>query len=107
VIYGFQSMMTRGSGRPNWLKLAWDYLRMPRFNPLWMTDANRGVVAFNLSYLFEEAAMLQEAMTLLLADVAAGKLRVPRVTTFPLEKARDAHEALQAGQTVGKLALVP
>jgi NADPH:quinone reductase-like Zn-dependent oxidoreductase len=107
VIYGFQSMMTRGSGRPNWLKLAWDYLRMPRFNPLWMTDANRGVVAFNLSYLFAEQAMLQEAMTPLLADVAAGKLRVPRVTTFPLEKAREAHEALQAGQTVGKLALVP
>jgi NADPH:quinone reductase-like Zn-dependent oxidoreductase len=107
VIYGFASMMTRGSGRPNWLKLVWDYLRMPRFNPLWMTDANKGVVAFNLSYLFAETAMLQEAMTPLLADVAAGKLRVPKVSTFPLDQARDAHQALQGGQTVGKLALVP
>lgn len=107
IIYGFQSMMTRGSGRPNWFKLVWDYLRMPRFNPLWMTDANKGVVAFNLSYLFSETGMLHEAMTPLLEAVAAGRLRVPKVTSFPLEKARDAHEALQTGQTVGKLVLVP
>jgi NADPH:quinone reductase-like Zn-dependent oxidoreductase len=107
VIYGFQTMMTRGSGRPNWLKLAWDYLRLPRFNPLLMTDANKGVVAFNLSYLFDENPMLQEAMAGLFEGVTAGQLKVPQVTQFPLEKVAEAHRALQSGQTVGKLVLIP
>jgi NADPH:quinone reductase-like Zn-dependent oxidoreductase len=107
VIYGFQTMMTRGSGRPNWLKLAWDFLRLPRFNPLLMTDANKGVVAFNLSYLFDENSMLQEAMAGLFEGVACGQLKVPQVTQFPLEKAAEAHRALQSGQTVGKLVLIP
>lgn len=107
VIYGFQTMLTRGSGRRNWLKLAWNYLRLPRFNPLFMTDANKGVVAFNLSYLFHENDVMQEAMGHLLTALEAGRLKPAAVTPFPLDQVRAAHEALQSGQTVGKIALVP
>lgn len=45
VVYGFHSMLPRGGGRPNWLKLAYDYLRTPRFNPLDLTNDNRSVLA--------------------------------------------------------------
>jgi NADPH:quinone reductase-like Zn-dependent oxidoreductase len=107
VVYGFQAMMTRGKGMPNWLKLAWDWLRLPRFNPLEMTDANKGVVAFNLSYLFDESALLEEALGVLLTELDRGRLRPPKVTTFPLERVAEAHRALQSGDTVGKLVLVP
>ncbi|MGC4090520.1 MAG: hypothetical protein QM756_22155 [Polyangiaceae bacterium] len=40
VIYGFHSMMSHG-GIPNPLKLVWQYLRTPRFNPLEMVDRTR------------------------------------------------------------------
>jgi NADPH:quinone reductase-like Zn-dependent oxidoreductase len=107
VVYGFTSMLSRGRGRPNWLKLAWDYLRTPRFHPLQLVDANKGVVGFNLSYLFEEQTLLGEAVSRMLGEVEAGALRPLPVTEFPLADAAEAHRALQSGTTVGKLALVP
>ena len=107
VVYGFTGMLTRGSGRPNWLKLAWDFLRTPRFHPLEMVNVNKGVVGFNLSYLFEEQGLLDEAMTRMLAEAQASVLRPLPVTEFALADAGAAHVALQSGATVGKLVLVP
>jgi NADPH:quinone reductase-like Zn-dependent oxidoreductase len=107
VVYGFTSMLSRGSGRPNWLKLAWDFLRTPSFNPLELVDSNKGVVGFNLSYLFEEQHLLEEAMTRLLSELQAGVLRPLPVTELPLSQAPEAHRALQSGTSVGKLALIP
>lgn len=107
IIYGFTSMLSRGRGRPNWLKLAREFLRIPRFHPLQMVDANKGVIAFNLSYLFEEQTMLAESMERMLGELASGVLRPLPVTEFPLAEASEAHRALQSGATVGKLVLVP
>jgi synaptic vesicle membrane protein VAT-1 len=107
IIYGFTSMLSRGRGRPNWLKLAREFLRIPRFHPLQMVDANKGVIAFNLSYLFEEQTLLTESMTRMLGELESGALRPLPVTSFPLADAGEAHRALQSGSTVGKLVLVP
>ena len=63
VVYGFHSMMPRSGGRPNWPKLAADYLRTPRFNPLTMTNDSKSVLAFNLSYLFDRYEILELAMS--------------------------------------------
>ncbi|MFN7134248.1 MAG: synaptic vesicle VAT-1 family membrane protein [Myxococcales bacterium] len=106
VVYGFHSMLPH-SGRPNWLKLARDWLRTPRFNPLDMTNANRSVLAFNLSYLFDEQRRFVEAMARLRGWIDEGRIPPPRVTTFPLAQVADAHRALESGQTVGKLVLLP
>jgi synaptic vesicle membrane protein VAT-1 len=106
VVYGFHSMLVRGRGKPSWPKLAWDYLRTPRFDPLGMTGDNRSVLAFNLSYLFDRTALLREAMGQLLTWVSEGRLRSPSVQTFPLDGVADAHRALESGTTTGKLVLV-
>jgi synaptic vesicle membrane protein VAT-1 len=107
IVYGFTSMLSRGSARPNWLKLAWDYLRLPRFHPLQMVDANKGVIAFNLSYLFDQHELLTEAVTRMLGELETGALRALPVTEFALSDASEAHRVLQSGTTVGKLALIP
>lgn len=107
IVYGFSSMLSRGRATPNWLKVVREFLKTPRFSPLEMIDSNKGVVAFNLSYMFEEQALLEEAMTRMLGEVAAGKLRPLPVTEFSLADAGEAHKALQTGSTVGKLALIP
>lgn len=122
VVYGFHSMFRRGNaaddsnqggllrrlwgaGRPDYAKLAADWLRTPRFNPLDLTNLNRSVLAFNLSYLFDNTEFLAEAMTRMLDWVATGDLVPPTVTTFPLEGVADAHRAIESGTTVGKLVL--
>lgn len=107
VIYGFHTMLPRRGGRPNWLKLAKDYLRTPRFNPLDLTNDNKSVLAFNLSYLFEELHLLRDGIALMEEHLAAKRLVVPRITTYPLAEVARAHRDIESAQTVGKLVLVP
>jgi NADPH:quinone reductase-like Zn-dependent oxidoreductase len=106
LIYGFASMLPR-DGRLNWPRLAWDWLRTPRFNPLQMTQRNRSVLACNLSFLSAHADRLAEGMRWLLARFEAGELHAPPVTAYPLARAADAQRAIESGATVGKLVLKP
>jgi NADPH:quinone reductase-like Zn-dependent oxidoreductase len=106
IIYGFHSMMRKdGPGTPNYAKLAIDWARTPRFNPLDMTNDNKSVMAFNLSYLFEESGLLEEAMARLMALVNAGAIAPPPTTSFAFDKVADAHRAIESGNTTGKLVL--
>jgi len=58
-------------GPKEWVKLAWDFVRTPRFMPLDMTATNRSVLAFNLSFLFGEHELLRKCMTDILGCVRA------------------------------------
>jgi synaptic vesicle membrane protein VAT-1 len=106
VVYGFHSMFRRGRGRPDYLKLAYDYWRTPRFDPIRMTGSNKSVMAFNLSYLFDRTALFAEAMDELLGWVADGRLGPLPVEAYPFDRVADAHRALESARTVGKLAIV-
>lgn len=105
VVYGFHTMFSKGRGTPNWIKMAWDWLRTPSFNPLEMTGANKSVLAFNLSYLFDRKQILQGAIDCLGKWIEEGKIQPPKVAVYPFEKVADAHRDLESGKTVGKLVL--
>jgi NADPH:quinone reductase-like Zn-dependent oxidoreductase len=107
VVYGFHSMLSTHGGVANYFKLIRQYFRVPRWSPLNMTRDNKSLFAFNLSFLFHRKDLLQEAMQDLLTWVEEGKIKSPPVQPFPLEKAADAHRALESGATVGKLILKP
>ena len=107
VVYGFHSMLPKQGGKPNWPKLALDYVRTPRFSPLAMTNESRSVLAFNLSYLFDRVDLLQEAMTQLAGWFDSGALVAPPVKTYPLADVARAHADLESGTTIGKLVLIP
>ena len=88
-----------------YLKAALGLLKMPRFNPLSMATENKGVVAFNLSFLFGRTDLLQAAVNDLTTWVAAGRIQMPRVRSFALAEVAKAHQALESGETTGKLVL--
>jgi len=106
VVYGFSSMIPKGRGTPSYLKLALKYLSTPRFHPLQMTGANKSVMAFNLSYLFERHDLLQKAMHAMLELFGQGRLWPLGVREFALRDAAQAQAALESGDTTGKLVLV-
>ena len=105
-VYGFASMLPN-NGRLNWFKLAWHWLRTPRFNPLKMTQENRSVLAANLSFLTEHATMLREGLLWLLERFADGRLKPLPVEIFDLADAGVAQARIESGKTVGKIVLVP
>lgn len=105
-IYGFASMLPH-DGKLNWLKMAWDWLRTPRFNPLDMTQSNKSVLAANLSFLSAHAGLLRSGMQELLTLFAEEKLTPPAITEFALADAAKAQADIESGKTVGKLVLIP
>ena len=70
-----------------------------------MTQENKSLIAFNLSFLFHRKDLLQESIQDLLRWVQEGKIKAPMVQSYPFEKVADAHRALESGTTVGKLIL--
>lgn len=106
ICYGFHSMLPKSGGKIDYLKLVKSFLQTPRFNPLNMTNQNKSLITFNLSYLFDKQELFHEGMKDLLSWIEEGKIKGPEVTRFPFEKVADAHRALESGMTTGKLVLV-
>ena len=101
VLYGAADFMHPGA-RPNLLKLLWGWLRRPRLDPLAMIAQNRGLLAFNLIWLWEQADRLPESMRATLALIPER----PHIgARFEFAQALTAMQLLQAGETTGKLVL--
>jgi alcohol dehydrogenase len=101
VLFGAADFMSRGA-RPNYLRLALDYLRRPRLDPLAMISANRSFMAFNLIWLWDHAERLPAAY----AELERLTPNPPHVgATFPFDRAPEAMTLLQGGGTIGKVVL--
>jgi len=101
VLYGAAEFMDTGA-RPNPLRLAWRYLRRPRPDPLAMISVNRGLLAFNLIWLWGEVQRLPAAMRSTLELIP----EPPHVgAAFAFDDAPQAMRVLQAGGTTGKVIL--
>lgn len=107
IVYGFHTMLPKTGGRLNYLQALWGLWKVPRFNPLHLVGENKGVIGFNLSFLFDRQDLLGQAMRDLLAWANTGRIQPPQVTTFGLADVAKAHQAIESGQTTGKLVLVP
>ncbi len=105
LIYGFASMFSH-SGRKNYPKLLWYYLRTPRFNPFELTGANKTISGFNLIYLFDKVTLFRSIMDTLLRWESEGQLPPMPITSFPFEDVVRAHKTIESGKSVGKLVLV-
>lgn len=105
IIYGFHTMFKKGASKPNWFKLFFDYIRTPRFNPLRMTNENRSVMAFNLSYLFSKKELLRGFLDEIYQGFQKGELKCPPVVPFPVERVGEAQKLLESGNSIGKIVL--
>ena len=105
IVYGFHTMLPKGSDKINIFKLVWNFIRTPRFSAINLTSDNKSVLGFNLSFLFDKKELLSEAMTKLLELYEQGEIQAHSVTTYPFTEIAKAHELIESGQSVGKIAI--
>lgn len=104
VSYGLGGMTPSGR-RPNWLKLAWQWARQPRFSVMGLIGETRSVAGFNVLRLWDRLDLLGPHFDDCLALAARGALRPRLGEAAPYERAGELHARLQAGGTTGKLVL--
>jgi NADPH:quinone reductase-like Zn-dependent oxidoreductase len=89
----------------NLARVAWRFLRWPRFGPMSLMSDNRAVAGVNLGHLWEAAGVLQPQMQALLAFARAGRVK-PRVDrAFRVDDAAAAHRYMHERRNVGKVVL--
>lgn len=99
VIYGSARYASR-SDKPNYLKLMWQFLRRPKLDPQKMIELNRGVLGFNLIYLYERVELMHQ----LLQEIQGLDIEKPFIgQPFKWNELPDAIRQFQGGQTIGKV----
>ena len=105
VSYGSHNLLPKRGGKLNYLKAAFGLLKTPRFNPLNLITDNKAIVGFNLSFLFEYELLKTDCLNGLMHMVTENLIPPPQVKVFGIQDVADAHQFLESGESVGKLAL--
>ena len=101
IIYG-QARYAAPGDRPNYLRLIWLYLTRPKIDPQQLPQDNKGILGFNLIWLYERVHIMEE----ILKEVEAMNLPKPTVGhTFPYDQFHEAVRLFQTGKTVGKVVI--
>ena len=99
IVYGSAHYASPGD-KPNYLSLLFKHLSRPKIDPLQLIQSNKGILGFNLIWLYEKADLLHRV----LAEVEALRLEKPYVGhTFTFEELPEAVRLFRSGKTMGKV----
>ena len=99
IIYGSARYASR-SDKPNYPKLLYQFFTRPKIDPQKMIELNKGILGFNLIYLYEKVELMHELLDKL-SEMNLGKPIVGQ--QFNFDNLVDAIKAFQSGQTMGKV----
>lgn len=106
VVYGSHDLLSKKGGRLNYLKAGLGLLRTPKFAPLEMISTNKGVIGFNVSFLFQQKEMIEDCVAGTQKMINARQIRPIPITKIPFGQVADAHRLIESGQSVGKIVLI-
>lgn len=99
VVYGSARYGSVGN-RPDYLRLIYLFLTRPRIDPQKMPENNKGVLGFNLIWLYHRVELMHQ----LLEELSAMNLGRPHVGhVFPFDQLKEAILLFQSGKTMGKV----
>ena len=101
VIYGLTDYSSPTS-RPNYIKLAYQFLTRPKVDGLTLVENNKSVMGFNLIWLYERVEMLKEFLNKI-KELDIGKPYIGHV--FKFDELTDAIKLFQSGKTKGKVVI--
>lgn len=101
IVYGAAQYAHLGD-RPNIFKLLWKFIRRPRIDAQNLAEDNKGILGFNLIYLYDNSDLMHE----LLAELSDLNIKKPIVGhTFSFENLPDAIRLFKSGKTMGKVVI--
>ncbi|ADR20479.1 alcohol dehydrogenase [Marivirga tractuosa] len=87
---------------PNWPRLAWLYLTRPKIDPQKMIETNKGILGFNLIWLYDRKELMQQ----ILKELEEFNMASPYIGhRFKFDDMHEALRLFQSGKTVGKVVL--
>lgn len=96
------SRYTSVGNRPNLFRLLYYFLTRPKIDPQQLPETNKGVLGFNLIWLYERAELMHQ----LLGEINELRLAPPHVGhVLPFEQMHEAIKLFQSGKTRGKVVL--
>lgn len=104
-MFGISTASDSGKFAP--LKLLGTALGMPFFHPLSLMSQNRAVFGVNVGHLWHEQEKIRVWADTLLRGVADGWVRPHVDSTFPFDRAGEAHAYIEARRNIGKVVLTP
>jgi synaptic vesicle membrane protein VAT-1 len=107
IIYGSHGIVPTTGRLIDVPRVAFRYALMPRFGALALSNSNRSVMGFNLSYLFDRSDLMRTMMKRVMTMLEQRAIVPLPVERFRLSDAKAAHYRLHSGRTVGKLVLIP
>ncbi len=101
IVYG-ATVFAPGPRKMRKFHMLLEFLKRPKYDSLSMMSENRGVLAFNLMWLWEQQSFFQQ----MIRELGQIALPPPHIgAEYPFEKALDAIEFLRSGKSVGKVVL--
>ncbi|MEM9917896.1 MAG: zinc-binding dehydrogenase [Bacteroidota bacterium] len=99
IIYGAARYASPGN-RPNYPRLLWQHFTRPKLDPQGLAELNKGVLGFNLIYLYDRVELMYE----LLSQLKDLQIEKPHVGhTFAFDQLPEAIRLFQTGKTIGKV----
>lgn len=99
VVYGSARYASPGN-RPNYPRMIYQFLTRPKIDPQKIIELNKGLLGFNLIWLYEKADLLHE----ILQEVEQLQLAAPHIGhRFEFAQLPEAIRLFQTGKTIGKI----
>ena len=105
VFYGLSSALP--ARRRSWPRALLALLKTPRFHPLSLVEANRGIMGVHLLHLQQKESILRPALSTIMQRIEQGRLKPIIDRVFPLTEdgAAAAHEHVHQRRSLGKVVL--
>ena len=82
-------------------------MRMPRFHPVRLMNANKGIFGVNIGHMWAYEEKVRHWMLEIMKGMEEGWLSPHVDKAFPFEKIADAHSYIEERRNIGKVVLVP
>jgi NADPH:quinone reductase-like Zn-dependent oxidoreductase len=94
-------------GKRNLVRALRTIMAAPRYSTFKLLGENKAVAGLNLGHLWHRADLLRAELLELVRLYAEGKILPHIDSTFPFEKAAEAHARIEHGKNLGKVLLIP